>query len=525
MSRDLDSIIDEALSVKEKKINITYKALMEMIAEESKIVLEQPGSQEETPVFTVPSPARTLPYQMTDEEMSNFLEKEYGEETTNEETKIREDKASIPKDAVLGYVCEVALQSAIVKNNSEAPSKISSIEEKDEAFAFFSEEIRNKPQILKKIEHRTVNKKKIEQTDAIGLAYVQNICKFYNESLKVTIETINAGSVKMCQNDKYVAVKLSDIIGDRILNTTAGGTAVYDVETESSNLHVKLNQSKPGKRLKGFQMPAKSEIIDLANTAVADLRQMKGSKFGITFSNKMQSSFGGLKSPGQEIMFQEIKGQLDTPEQEKNLIVEFMLKKTIASSGKISKPKGFSSKRRNLDFYDNAITIKGQSYPLEIDWDRWFPEIKKSYKRTIKRLFPKILPTDSSWKFILEDIKAKLVGEPEFVNGKRVGKTVLFFNYTGSLGSANLEVNKYQIENCESNTTPELSLEWRGLNPDSKRQPYGIIYIPQSKNKPLFEIEIRTDGEGHPPQLKIGRGLKNEKNVASYIYKQDQKNS
>lgn len=31
MSRDLDSIIDEALSVKEKKINITYKALMEMV--------------------------------------------------------------------------------------------------------------------------------------------------------------------------------------------------------------------------------------------------------------------------------------------------------------------------------------------------------------------------------------------------------------------------------------------------------------------------------------------------------------
>jgi len=35
MSRDLDSIIDEALSVKEKKTNITYKSLMEMIKEEA----------------------------------------------------------------------------------------------------------------------------------------------------------------------------------------------------------------------------------------------------------------------------------------------------------------------------------------------------------------------------------------------------------------------------------------------------------------------------------------------------------
>ena len=33
MSRDLDSIIDEALSVKEKRTNITYKSLMEMISE------------------------------------------------------------------------------------------------------------------------------------------------------------------------------------------------------------------------------------------------------------------------------------------------------------------------------------------------------------------------------------------------------------------------------------------------------------------------------------------------------------
>ena len=41
MSRDLDSIIDEALSVKEKKINITYKVLMEMISEESKIVFDE----------------------------------------------------------------------------------------------------------------------------------------------------------------------------------------------------------------------------------------------------------------------------------------------------------------------------------------------------------------------------------------------------------------------------------------------------------------------------------------------------
>ena len=41
MSRDLDSIIDEALSVKEGKINITYKSLMEMISEESKIVFDE----------------------------------------------------------------------------------------------------------------------------------------------------------------------------------------------------------------------------------------------------------------------------------------------------------------------------------------------------------------------------------------------------------------------------------------------------------------------------------------------------
>ena len=41
MSRDLDSIIDEALSEKEKKIKIKYDTLMKMVEEESKLAFQQ----------------------------------------------------------------------------------------------------------------------------------------------------------------------------------------------------------------------------------------------------------------------------------------------------------------------------------------------------------------------------------------------------------------------------------------------------------------------------------------------------
>jgi hypothetical protein len=139
------------------------------------------------------------------------------------------------------------------------------------------------------------------------------------------------------------------------------------------------------------------------------------------------------------------------------------------------------------------------------------------------------MPKDTSWHYLLQDIKAKVVGEGTVIQGKTIGKTVLFFNYVGGLNSLNLEINKYQIENCGVGAAPELTLEWLGLNPEDSKQPYGIIYIKDSgtntnRNNPLFYIEIRTDGEGHPPQLKIGPGLKDPKFVASYIYKQTLKN-
>jgi hypothetical protein len=422
----------------------------------------------------------------------------------------------IPKDADLGYVCEVALQAAITKNYNLAPTRIRTNQDKIQAIRFFDHDIRRKTQIISKLESESN-------------VYIEHVCNFYNEALRITIDSINNGSVNVCQNGKYVATKLINIIGDQVISTTGGGTAVYDVETKTANLHVKLNQSKPGQRLVGFQISGKKEILDLANTTVDNLRQLKGSKFGISFIQNMQTSFAGLKSKGQLEMMEDIKSQLAVPESEKNAIGAFMLSKCVASSGKISKPAGFSSKKKNYVVYEDAIQVKNKLYNFEIDWDQWWPEIKNSYKRSVKKQFLQIMPKDTSWHYLLQDIKAKVVGEGTVIQGKTIGKTVLFFNYVGGLNSLNLEINKYQIENCGVGAAPELTLEWLGLNPEDSKQPYGIIYIKDSgtntnRNNPLFYIEIRTDGEGHPPQLKIGPGLKDPKFVASYIYKQTLKN-
>lgn len=422
-----------------------------------------------------------------------------------------------PKDADLGYVCEVALQAAIVKNLNLAPTRIRTNQDRLQARTFFEHDIRRKVQILSKIESESNS-------------YVEYICNFYNEALNLTLNSIGYGTVNICQNGKYVRTNLSDIIGDQIISTTGGGTAVYDVETKTANLHVKLNQSKPGQRLVGFQISGKKEFLDLVKTTIDELRQLKGSKFGISFVQNMQAAFAGLKSKGQMEMMKDLKAQLDVPQDEKDAIAAFILSKCVAASGKISKPAGFSSKKRNYVVYEDAIKVKNKLYNFEIDWDEWWPEIKNSYKRSVKKQFLKIVPNDTSWNYLLQDIKAKVVGEGSVVQGKTIGKTVLFFNYVGGLNTLNLEINKYQIESCgPDKDRTELTLEWLGLNPEDTKQPYGIIYTKDStgrlnKSNPLFYIEIRTDGEGHPPQLKIGPGLKDPRFLTSYIYQQTLKN-
>ena len=56
-----------------------------------------------------------------------------------------------------------------------------------------------------------------------------------------------------------------------------------------------------------------------------------------------------------------------------------------------------------------------------------------------------------------------------------------------------------------------IVLSTKFIAPAGAKQPYGIVWDkddPDGETSPLFYIEIRTDGEGHPPQLKIGNVAK-----------------
>jgi hypothetical protein len=87
MSRDLDSIIDEALSVKEKKIDITYKVLMEMISEESSKIISV-SSEDEADDLSDMSQAI---------EIGQDIEAEIDDMAADNDAAIRAAKAADPK--------------------------------------------------------------------------------------------------------------------------------------------------------------------------------------------------------------------------------------------------------------------------------------------------------------------------------------------------------------------------------------------------------------------------------------------
>jgi len=103
----------------------------------------------------------------------------------------------------------------------------------------------------------------------------------------------------------------------------------------------------------------------------------------------------------------------------------------------------------------------------------------------------------------------------------------MFLNFEGGIDNLKLVVNKYQIQSCGNANVGQIKLNW--IN-EGNKQPYGLIWVANEeyqspgKDNVIYYIEIRTDGEGHPPQLKIGGALKNEKFLNTFIYKATEKN-
>lgn len=526
---------------------------------------EETVSQEPEKVIEIPAPPPVQNPQMDDEEMDRIMAEVVEGRKVVKEQPLLQEKAdpNIPKDAVLGYVCEEVLGKVIDGKGKVPRLKLPTIAPKERpedcpyrkavANMFTSPQIKNT--II------GMNKKKTKYKNTIE--YVNNLIVFHNAAIEPTqdamgyqIDVCPVGDLapKNVGEEEQYETTIRNLVGNTLKDASAGGTATYDVETDRANLHVKLNQDKVGQRLIGFQRGLKN-----FKAKVPKLRQQSGTLMNRAWSNFLKKHFAKGKEGYNEIVKfidEEMKEQEfnvgragAVTDEEMEIIKEIIINNTITAEGVISKPSGYGSDNKDLTY----VLSPGEDQGVRIGKRRseqegetlitlpygsavgWWAVVKNKYKELIKEY----MKTDARFnknkykllKYVLDDIKTKLIGQPGSDYGDKV---TLFFNYRGGMkkgeegyeADVELDVNKYRLKGCGEDEA-NIGLHFLGLDVDEKRQPFGLVYSHPPKGKPksdnseniLFTIEFRTDGEGHPPQLKIGKGLKAAKQDDSDLYK------
>jgi hypothetical protein len=509
---------------------------------------EETVSQEPEKVIEIPAPPPVQNPQMDDEEMDRIMAEVVEGRKVVKEQPLLQEKAdpNIPKDAVLGYVCEEVLKKVIDETVGDGIARPTVAPKERPEVCPYREAVANmftSPQIKNTI--IGMNKKKTKYKNTIE--YVNNLIVFHNAAIEPTQDAMGY-QIDVCPvgdlapesvgEEEQYETTIRNLVGDTLMTSSDGGTATYDVETNKANLHVKLNQDKVGQRLIGFQRGLKN-----FKAGVKELRQQSGTLMNLAWSNFLKEHFArGQKGYNAIVKFidEEMKEQEfnvgragAVTDEEMEIIKEIIINNTITAEGVISKPSGYGSDNKDLTY----VLSPGEDQGVRIGKRRseqegetlitlpygsavgWWAVVKNKYKELIKEY----MKTDARFnknkykllKYVLDDIKTKLIGQPGSDYGDKV---TLFFNYRGGMeksGKANVEldVNKYRLKGCADLEDANISLHFLGLDVDEKRQPFGLVYSQPPNGKPksdnseniLFTIEFRTDGEGHPPQLKIGK--------------------
>jgi len=273
---------------------------------------------------------------------------------------------------------------------------------------------------------------------------------FVRKAFRVSNNVLNTDVIYKRQRTTNRALAGSTISGSAI-----GGTAKFDVETDKANIHVKLNQSSPGQRVFGFG----------ADTL---------------FANKFFSSVDGVmrsaavkKATIEAIMMDGANKRLNNraaAEKAYNLFTN----------------GGFPKKPTDMHGSPN------QSHPFAV--------VKRAVKIAFKNNF-KLLSRLNFAGQINQDMRDRLFSPMR-------GKTTAFAKYTCNKDADGFpEVDTLALDFDIYALPAAIILSTKFVAGAGAKQPYGIVWDkddPDGETNPLFYIEIRTDGEGHPPQLKIG---------------------
>jgi len=227
----------------------------------------------------------------------------------------------------------------------------------------------------------------------------------------------------------------------------ASTTALVDVPTEDADIHVKFNDAK---RLAGFQKAKMG----------AEGKATPGDKVSDVFYSVVASLSRNLKRRG--VGFMDDEGNLRSP---------------TALKGK-SKMKGAELKRAEKLY--NEFQESRDSYRT------FFTNTKKNGGN--RELFLAKCTELGMEDAIIEDIRNKILAG--------TGRPALYFKYFTAGKGVNLFVHQYG-----------LNVDDLVVIPNSKETTIFYKVIDAKSNKEYFEVEFRTDGTGHPPQLKVGKDL------------------
>lgn len=350
-------------------------------------------------------------------------------------------------DKKLGYLLELVLIQCITSRGTiQAPTTI--------------------PELLSFVDkHRELRKAVISNINDKIL--MDALFRFMNDAVPSTNGVLNQQLLNSSENYR-------ELIGDIVLGSANGGNGTFDLETNQANLHVKLNQNNKGDRIIGFQKDSfvAGEVIS-------------GTKFGNAYVNITKTVMKSLKPN----IIETIVSRLDKEDISvaKEAAKEAYELYTNPATGMPRKPR-------------NMHGIPNSEHPFVITKSA----IKECYKKFgFDRIF-----TDNRQLLaglIVDDIRDRV-----FTPFEDDSKIVGFAKYTCGRDSSDfpiavkLDIEIYTILNLDE-VEKTLWVEFK-IGTD-KKQPYGVVWVnddPQTDDNALFFIEFRTDGEGHPPQLKIG---------------------
>jgi hypothetical protein len=415
-----------------------------------------------------------------------------------------------PADKVAGYVCEIALTAAI--EGMQPPSAVAP----KNIPAFFSSDNGKVPVcpasslVYKKLSEKGTNP-----------TYALNCYKFYVNTFKTCVNSLNSYSIG--------GNRLGELIGSDVVPQT-DTTAPFDVMTDTANIHVKLNQSSPGTRVIGT---GKAEGDDDAK----ELETQTGysSVFEAWQREKLGSyaAFGGAELVAAISKEMQASGKLQgswTSEETKILarvlFERWVSKETGRLKGrKEAKHAGAGGLNYTNDMRKLAPSLasNGSTYTLPTSWE-WFEWFKGAYKATWIKYFKQAVtvgPLKNVGAALLKDVHSKISGESDPSQ-----KPVLwaYFDRANTQDlSPTLTIKAYKFQSIKKNNKPiNIVVGYKDLSgigdPDGgeEKMPRTVVYVSLGKGSEaemvdpaneLFTIELRTDGDNKPPQIKVGRGL------------------